>query len=278
MHSAVRAYNKVCTMDLRDRFRDRPEGDAFKWVGVAQTLSDNASVKKILEKARAEAVMFSAFLLGPKGLPSRYLQRPWGGSFVYVAPPGQTPAVKSQPSLDQCRMMGCERMNDETVVAGLMGEPILHSKGFQFHADQFALEEKNIAYIPFETQDPKEARLAMESLEIQGLSITTPLKRTLSELLGLPTIANTVWKRTWGDIWRHANTDQLAFEDALTPLAQGDCSVARAPRSDARKTGPTASAAMEAESRKAPLARRLTKDASCMAGHAAKRRMIGGLP
>ena len=208
-------------MDLRDRFRDRPEGDAFKWVGVAQTLSDNASVKKILEKARAEAVVLSAFLLGPKGLPSRYLQRPWGGSFVYVAPPGQTPAVKSQPSLDQCRMMGCERMNEETVVAGLMGEPILHSKGFQFHADQFALEEKNIAYIPFETQDPKEARLAMESLEIQGLSITTPLKRTLSELLGLPTIANTVWKRTWGDIWRHANTDQLAFEDALTQLAQG---------------------------------------------------------
>ena len=208
-------------MDLRDRFKHRPEGDAFKWVGVAQNLSDNASVKKILEQARIEKVTFSAFLLGPKGLPSRYLQRHWGGSFVYVAPSGQIPAVKGQPSLDQSRMMGCERMNEQTVVAGLMGEPILHSKGFQFHADQFLLEEKNIAYIPFETDDPKEARMAIESLEIQGLSITTPLKIPLSELLGLPTIANTVWRRTWGDIWRHANTDQLSFEDALTQLPQG---------------------------------------------------------
>lgn len=208
-------------MDLRDRYQQRPEGDAFKWVGVAHNLSDNASVKKTLERARAEGVSLSAFLLGPKGLPSRYLQRHWGGSFTYAAPPGQLPAVKSQPSLDHYRMMGCERMNEQTVVAGLIGEPILHSKGFQYHAEQFALEEKSIAYIPLETSDPKEARLAMESLEIQGLSITTPLKAALSDLMGLTGIANTVWKRTWGDIWRHANTDQLSFEETLTQLAPG---------------------------------------------------------
>lgn len=208
-------------LDLRDRYQSRPQGDAFKWVGVAQNLSDNAAIKKILEKSRIDKVALSAFLLGPKGLPSRYLQRHWGGSFIYVGPDGQIPAVKNQPSLELSRKIGCERMNQETIVSGLIGEPILHSKGFEFHAEQFMIEEKNIAYIPFETGDVKEARLAIESLQIQGLSITSPLKKHLSELLDFPSIMNTIWKRTWGDTWQRANTDQLSFEDALTQLDRG---------------------------------------------------------
>lgn len=216
---SLHALPKV--FDIAKRLKSLPEGDAFKWVGHAQNLSDNATLRRALESLNPDAPPMSLFLRGAKGLPSRILQKKWGGSFTYAGPDDAPAALKDQLSVGQLRRYRAHLLNPETLLAGLIGSPILHSRGFDFHCSVFEAQHKNAVYVPLETEDPQEARMAIESLEIQGFSITTPLKKTLSNAMGSPEVANTFWKRTSGEIWKHLNTDGLAFEDYLKQLTDG---------------------------------------------------------
>ncbi len=213
--------------DLEARVNALPEGDAFKWVGHASRLSDNAKVKSSLERG----LPLSAFLMGPKGLPSRCLQRAWGGAFTYAAPDDAGPAAPGQVGLSVMRAWGCGVLPPNTPLTGVLGSPVLHSKGSAFHNPRF---EGRALYLPLECADADEAAEALVALAIPCASLTAPLKETVPAKLGLKGPLNTLWREA--GTWRGANTDADALGEALqsrpvgTTLLLGSGGVAEASR------------------------------------------------
>ena len=207
--------------DLAERLENLPEGEAYKWVGRASRLADNARLKAPLAMVSDRKIPLSAFLMGPKGLPSRCLQAAWGGRFTYAAPDDGPPAAPGQVPLSTMRAWRCAKLHGGHGLCGVVGSPVLHSRGPAFHNAAFQKQFKDLLYLPLECGDAEEAVEAMEALPLLGLSITAPLKESLPERLGLPGPINTLWRRGLADPWQWANTDAEALNLVLKELASG---------------------------------------------------------
>lgn len=207
--------------DLETRLRDLPEGEAFKWVGWAGRLGDNGRLRAPLAWARNHGVRLAAFLMGPKGLPSRVMQSAWGGSFTYAAPDDGPPAAPGQLPLATLRDWRSARLHPGHGLCGVIGDPVLHSRGPAFHNPRFQYAFKDLVYLPLVCAEAEEAVEALDALDILGLSITAPLKLALPEALGLEGPLNTLWRRAPGAPWQGANTDAEAFGQALSNLMPG---------------------------------------------------------
>ncbi len=207
--------------DLAARLSALPEGEAFKWVGWAERLGDNGRLRAPLAWARDRGIALSAFLMGPKGLPSRALQSVWGGAFTYAAPNDGPPAAPGQVALTALRAWRCAKLHPGHGLCGVIGDPVLHSRGPAFHNPRFQAAFKDLLYLPLLCGDAAEAVAALEALDILGLSITAPLKLALPEALGLQGPLNTLWRRSPGAPWQGANTDAEALAETLAKLAPG---------------------------------------------------------
>jgi 3-dehydroquinate dehydratase type I len=207
--------------DLDQRLRALPEGEAFKWVGWAGRLGDSGRLRPALAWARDHGVALSAFLMGPKGLASRAMQAAWGGAFTYAAPDDGPPAAPGQLPLGTLRAWRCARLHPGHGLCGVIGDPVLHSRGPAFHNVRFQQAYKDLVYVPLVCGDAEEAVEALEALGILGLSITAPLKLSLPQALGLEGPLNTLWRRVPGEPWRGANTDAEAIGQSLSHLDPG---------------------------------------------------------
>lgn len=207
--------------DLEARLANLPEGEAFKWVGWAGRLGDGGRLRAPLAWARDHGVALSAFLMGPKGLPSRVMQAAWGGAFTYAAPDDGPPAAPGQLPLSLLRDWRCAKLHAGHGLCGVIGEPVLHSRGPAFHNPRFQRAFKDLVYVPLACGEAAEAAEALDALGVLGLSVTAPLKQALPEALGLRGPLNTLWRRAPGEPWQGANTDAEALEGALSRLAPG---------------------------------------------------------
>ncbi len=207
--------------DLESRLEDLPEGEAYKWVGHAQRLGENGYIKGLLGLARDRGLRLSAFLMGAKGIPSRVLQGAWGGSFTYAAPDDGPLAAPGQLPLATLRSWRCEKLHGGYAPCGVIGTPVLHSRGPALHNPRFQRAFKDLVYLPLDCGEAEEALEALEALGVLGLSITAPLKERLPERLGLQGPLNTLWRRSPGEPWRGVNTDAEALAQALEPLPPG---------------------------------------------------------
>ena len=207
--------------DLEERLRNLPDGEAYKWVGWAARLGDSGRLRAPLAWARDHGLVLAAFLMGPKGLPSRALQAAWGGAFTFAAPDDGPAAAPGQLPLSLLREWRCARLHPGYGLCGVIGEPVLHSRGPAFHNPRFQRALKDLIYVPLLCGEAEEAVEALELLGVLGLSITAPLKLTLPAALGLEGPLNTLWRRAPGAPWQGANTDAEAFGEALSRLAPG---------------------------------------------------------
>ncbi|MFN8012275.1 MAG: type I 3-dehydroquinate dehydratase [Holophagaceae bacterium] len=201
------------------RLQHPPEGDAFKWVGHASSLRDLAHARLFCEAARARGLQASGFLMGPKGVASRCLQKAWGGAFTYAAPDDGPPAAPGQLTLSTMRAWGVHRAGPMTKVFAVAGEPALHSRSPAYHNHRFTEAGLDALYLPLEASDPDEVLFAAGVLHLQGLSLTAPLKESLPPRLGLKGPLNTLWRE--GDAWHGANTDAEALDVATRGLPPG---------------------------------------------------------
>ena len=207
--------------DLAERLRELPPGEAYKWVGWAGRLGDSGRLRGPLAWAQDHGVCLSAFLMGPKGLVSRAMQAAWGGAFTYAAPDDGPAAAPGQLPLATLRAWRCAKLHPGHGLCGVIGDPVLHSRGPAFHNPKFQYAFKDLLYMPFVCGDADEAVEALDALGLLGLSITAPLKVTLPEALGLNGPLNTLWRRSPGEPWQGANTDAEALAQALGSLAPG---------------------------------------------------------
>jgi 3-dehydroquinate dehydratase/shikimate dehydrogenase len=207
--------------DLAERLETLPPGDAYKWVGHASALADNARMQGPLAWARDHKVFLSAFLMGPKGVPSRCLQAAWGGSFTYAAPDDGPPGAPGQLPLATLLAMRCHRLHRGYGLCGVLGQPVLHSRGPAFHNPRFQQAFKDLLYLPLDCGDAQEAVAALAALELLGVSLTAPLKTALPASLGLAGPLNTLFRRAPGGPWQVDNTDAGALAAALAALPAG---------------------------------------------------------
>jgi len=212
---------KPGVFDLDERIQNLPDGDAFKWVGHAERLSDNARVKSALGWAKNHGIRLSAFLMGAKGVASRCLQAVWGGSFTYAAPDDAPVAAPGQFPVSSMKLWRCHKLRPGYSLCGVLGSPVLHSKGPGFHNPRFQSAFKDLIYLPLECGDAEEAAEALESLGILGASLTAPLKETVPPLLNLQGPLNTLWRASVDAPWQCANTDLEAIGQALSSSAPG---------------------------------------------------------
>jgi shikimate 5-dehydrogenase len=159
--------------------------------------------------------------MGPKGLPSRALQAAWGGAFTYAAPDDGPAAAPGQLPLATLRAWRAAKLHPGYGLCGVIGDPVLHSRGPAFHNPRLQRAFKDLVYLPFQCGEAEEALEALDALDILGLSITAPLKLALPGLLGLKGPLNTLWRRRVGEAWRGANTDAEAFAQSLSNLELG---------------------------------------------------------
>jgi len=209
------------TFDLEQRLRALPEGEAFKWVGWAGRLGDSGRLRPVLAWARDHGIALSAFLMGPKGLTSRAMQAAWGGAFTYAAPDDGPAAAPGQLPLATLQAWRCAQLGRSHCLCGVIGDPVLHSRGPAFHNPRFQQASKELVYLPLVCGDAEEAVEALEALGLLGLSITAPLKLSLPQALGLEGPLNTLWRRAPGDSWQGANTDAEALGQSLSHLDPG---------------------------------------------------------
>jgi 3-dehydroquinate dehydratase type I len=207
--------------DLETRLGSPPRGDAYKWVGRASRLSDNARLKGPLSWARERRVALSAFLTGGKGVVSRCMQAAWGGAFTYAAPDNAEGTAPGQVRLETMMSWRCHKLHPGHGICGVLGTPLSHSPGPEFHNPRLQRAFKDLVYLPLEADDAAEAMEAMETLPVLGASVTMPLKETLAESVGAPPPANTLWRRAAGDAWGSANTDAEALSFFLAKMRPG---------------------------------------------------------
>lgn len=207
--------------DLDGRMESLPDGDAYKWVGHAGRIPDNARLRAPLQRAKTAGVALSAFLMGPKGVAGRCLQRAWGGAFTYAAPDDGEAAAPGQVELSTMKRWGCHLVSERAGLCAVLGDPVLHSRGPAFHNLRFQQAGKDLIYLPLECGEVDEALESIDSLGVLGLSITAPLKESLPSRLGLEGPLNTLWRRTMGGSWHGANTDAEALWVVLERLPPG---------------------------------------------------------
>src|SRR6185295_2611785 len=98
--------------------------------------------------------------------------------------PGQVNAHKLRS------LYNIDAIDDETMICGLVGLPVMHSVSPHIHNTAFAAEGVNGVYLPFEVKDLSSfiKRMAHPQTRelnwnLRGLSITAPHKQTVMEYL-----------------------------------------------------------------------------------------------
>lgn len=209
------------TFDFQQRLLNLPQCDAFKWVGKSNRLTDNIKVREALKTVNNHTMPFSVFLIGNHGILSRCMQNAWGGSFTYCYPDNSKPVVSGQLSLMQMIHWGCDKIKPNCRLYGVIGDPIIHSLSPSYHNAKFQNLNKNLFYVPLQCSNYKEAKIAIDALEIFGLSVTSPLKETLPNYLNLSGPLNTLWRQEIGQVWHGINTDFFAIDSALKEVLPG---------------------------------------------------------
>lgn len=159
-------YARMCEQDA----------DVVKIVVMAQRLSDNLRVLSLLNNPPKPTV---AHCMGDLGFASRFLSVKFGAPFTYAAfnkERGMAPAI---PSFDEMKhVYHCDRIDADTRVFGVIGDPIAHSLSPLIHNRAMRKIGYNGLYLPFRV--PRSLLPSFlkdfDNIPVHGYSVTIPQK------------------------------------------------------------------------------------------------------
>jgi 3-dehydroquinate dehydratase/shikimate dehydrogenase len=209
--------------DLRERVRamraracaSSAGGDAIVKVAVtAARPRDCATLRQVVSENNAVSGTIG-IAMGEAGALSRMLPAKFSSEWTYAgtAAPGQFTAA------DLIERFRAHEVHARTRVFGIAGAPLSHSASPAMHNAAFRQAAIDAVFVPVETADAGELRDLSESLGIEGLSITAPLKSDVmmfaaadqeSKRIGA---VNTL-KRV-RDGWEGRNFDATSFSEPL---------------------------------------------------------------
>lgn len=157
----------------------------------AVDITDCLPVFHLLNRARSEGRELIAIAMGNAGIATRILGPSRGSFLTYGALDDDRGTAPGQVNAHKLRSLyHVDRIDDETMICGLVGLPVMHSVSPHVHNTAFATEGINGVYLPFEVKDAKQffkrmvhPRSRELNWNLRGLSITAPHKQTVMECL-----------------------------------------------------------------------------------------------
>jgi 3-dehydroquinate dehydratase/shikimate dehydrogenase len=203
-------HEKMCNLDA----------DVVKLAVRGQHPADNLRVLALMKDPPKPTV---AHCMGDLGLPSRILGAKYGAPFTYAAFNRERGIAPGLPSFDDLKnVYHYDRIQPETQVYGVIGDPVAHSLSPLVHNAVFHSLRINAVYLPFRVprSDFEEFLKDFDSLPVRGYSVTIPHKEAAARIalqkdppVTLTQAANTLLRAGGG--FSAANTDYQAVVDSL---------------------------------------------------------------
>jgi 3-dehydroquinate dehydratase/shikimate dehydrogenase len=116
--------------------------------------------------------------MGEIGLPARLLALREGSALAYA--PVSAATAPGQVSLrDLKHLYGAHRLNRQTRVYGVVGNPIAHSLSPLLHNTAFRARKLNAVYLPFLVKDLRDFLSSAADFGLRGFSVTLPHKQAI---------------------------------------------------------------------------------------------------
>jgi 3-dehydroquinate dehydratase/shikimate dehydrogenase len=157
----------------------------------ATDILDCISVFQLLDRARSEGRELIAIAMGNAGIATRVLGPSRGSFLTYGALADENATAPGQVNAPKLRSLyHLDTIDDETMICGLVGLPVMHSVSPHIHNTAFVEARVNGVYLPLEVQDAPHffkrmvhPRTRELNWNLRGLSITAPHKQTVMECL-----------------------------------------------------------------------------------------------
>lgn len=222
--------------DIYQRMR-KLDPDVIKIVTMANSPGDNV---RVLEMVGAADVPTVGFCMGEMGTLSRVLCGRNGAPFTYASFSREREMAPGQLSWAEVRnLFRFDQINQQTVVFGVIGDPIAQSKSPLIHNAAYRKLGLNAVYLPIRIPQDRllESLKELERLQVAGYSVTIPHKEgvlqyvdQMDEATDLMGAANTLFKRDGQ--WCATNTDAPA---AVSAIQEGLRKAGNIPELAARK-------------------------------------------
>ena len=222
--------------DIYQRMR-KLDPDVIKIVTMANSPGDNV---RVLEMVGAADVPTVGFCMGEMGTISRVLCGRYGAPFTYASFSREREMAPGQLSWAEVRnLFRFDQINQQTVVFGVIGDPIAQSKSPLIHNAAYRKLGLNAVYLPIRIPQDRllESLKELERLQVAGYSVTIPHKEgvlqyvdRMDEATDLMGAANTLFKHDGQ--WCATNTDAPA---AISAIQDGLRKAGNIPELTARK-------------------------------------------
>lgn len=195
--------------------------DIVKIVTMADSPTDNIRMLELVKNAKVPTI---GFCMGEYGVVSRILCGKYGSPFTYATFSKERVMAPGQLSFEEMKKLyRYDKIDAETAVFGVLGDPIGHSWSPILHNVAFAKMKMNAVYLPLRVaaDEFEETLKAYEFLDVHGYSVTIPHKQAAldfadktDEITKEIGAANTLVKSKSGN-WHAKNTDFDAAMDSI---------------------------------------------------------------
>lgn len=157
----------------------------------ANDILDCLPVFHLLDRASNEGREIIAIAMGNAGIATRILGPSRGSFLTYGALDDENATAPGQVNARKLRSLyHIDKIDEETMICGLVGLPVMHSVSPHIHNAAFVSEGVNGVYLPLEVQDAQQffkrmvhPRTRELNWNLRGLSVTAPHKQAVMECL-----------------------------------------------------------------------------------------------
>jgi 3-dehydroquinate dehydratase/shikimate dehydrogenase len=157
----------------------------------AQDAPDCLTIFKLLNQAQGESRQLIAVAMGQAGVLTRILGPSRGSFLTYGSLSDESGTAPGQlTAVDLRDVYRIDRIDRETQIFGVIGDPVSHSLSPHIHNSAFAANGMNAVFIPFEVREalPFIRRMAHPKTreidwKLKGLSVTAPHKSSVMQAL-----------------------------------------------------------------------------------------------
>ena len=157
----------------------------------ANDIVDCIRIFNLLDRARNDGRELIAIAMGNAGIATRILGPSRGSFLTYGALDDQSATAPGQVNARKLRSLyHLDTIDDETMICGLVGLPVMHSVSPHIHNAAFVSEGVNGVYLPFEVQNAEQffkrmvhPRTRELHWNLRGLSVTAPHKQAVMHCL-----------------------------------------------------------------------------------------------
>ncbi len=159
------------------------DADIVKLATMANSAHDNLRILRLIKNSKVPTV---GICMGDIGTPSRILAGKFGAPFTFATFHHERTLAPGQLSFQQMNdIYHYNRINADTQVFGVIGDPIGHSLSPIVHNAAFRRMDINAVYVPFRVPREHLAQFLTDAPElgIRGLSVTIPHKEAVIKKL-----------------------------------------------------------------------------------------------